>query len=205
MTFISRDPARARYVAERTERVRAERAQAFRTAIAQQGGTVLESGWHGMGEPHLVRCHRGHETSVNPSNIQNGQGMCRFCAGLVWDALYVVTAPLTGSLKFGITSGDPRSRLGDHARRGYTSIERLLTNLPDTVAPDMERAIAAALRDAGEIPLHGVEYFSIRTLPTVLATVDTYQLASLMRQHTDTPSSSQIDRPHVTSTASVED
>ncbi|WP_371798979.1 hypothetical protein OG963_14165 [Streptomyces sp. NBC_01707] len=75
-------------------------------------------------------------------------------------------------MKFGITSGDPRPRLQDHARSGLRRVVRLHTGLPDTTAPDLERLILSALREAGEVPMRGREYFPARVLHQVLALVD---------------------------------
>jgi hypothetical protein len=92
----------------------------------------------------------------------------------------VVTSPLV--VKFGVTSGDPRQRLGAHARDGYTEVVRLVTGLPGTVAPDVERAAKTALAQAGEKPIRGKEYFDISCLAVVLDVADSW-LAS----HAESP------------------
>ncbi|MTE20240.1 hypothetical protein F0L17_14205 [Streptomyces sp. TRM43335] len=84
--------------------------------------------------------------------------------------LYVVVDEVHDAVKFGITSGDPRPRLAVHARDGYDTVARLVTDLPD--AREMERRILAALRDAGEQPIRGREYYPARVLPMVLDLVD---------------------------------
>ncbi|MFF4292083.1 hypothetical protein ACFY0N_00330 [Streptomyces vinaceus] len=81
---------------------------------------------------------------------------------------------LNDVIKFGITSGDPRPRLGAHARQGLDSVVRLIEGLPGGVAPEIERTIRLALRDAGEKPVRGREYFRARTLALVLDLVDNH-------------------------------
>ncbi|MPY47110.1 GIY-YIG nuclease family protein [Streptomyces acidicola] len=75
-------------------------------------------------------------------------------------------------MKFGITSGDPRPRLSDHARDGFDCVIRLIEGLPGDLAPRLERAVLAALRDAREAPVRGREYFPARVLGLVLDVVD---------------------------------
>ncbi|MHC3450808.1 GIY-YIG nuclease family protein [Streptomyces prasinus] len=85
---------------------------------------------------------------------------------------YVVVNEIDDTVKFGITSGDPRPRLGMHARDGFDSVVRLVENLPDDLALRTERAVRAALRDAREAPVRGREYFPARVLGLVLDVVD---------------------------------
>jgi hypothetical protein len=85
---------------------------------------------------------------------------------------YVVADEINGTVKFGITSGDPRPRLGIHARDGFGSVVRLIEGLPGDLAPRMERAVRGALRDAREAPVRGREYFPSRVLGLVLDVVD---------------------------------
>jgi hypothetical protein len=56
--------------------------RAFRARVEELGGVVLEPIWLGRGRPHRVRCAAGHECSPRPSGVQQGQGICRVCAGL---------------------------------------------------------------------------------------------------------------------------
>jgi hypothetical protein len=86
--------------------------------------------------------------------------------------LYVVAHSSDPRVKFGITSGDPGGRLGVHRRNGYTSVIRVVTGLPGTLAPETETAILSALRDAGERPVRGREYFDISCLPLILDVAD---------------------------------
>ncbi|MEV5131047.1 hypothetical protein AB0K87_11140 [Streptomyces sp. NPDC053705] len=81
-----------------------------------------------------------------------------------------------GHVKFGITSGDPRPRLREHARDGFTRVVRLLVDLPDDVARPMECDVIATLRLAREKPVRGREYFDSRVLATVLDIVDHYPI-----------------------------
>lgn len=145
---------------------------AFRVRIADLGGTVLEPTWLGSMKPHRVRCEAGHDCKPVPNSVQQGQGICRRCAGSVWDALYVVVNPVLHTLKFGITSGEPRPRLKAHRVAGYTRVEYLATGLPDTQAPDLERAILATLRLAGERPVKGREYYNAHVLTLVMDVIE---------------------------------
>jgi hypothetical protein len=94
------------------------------------------------------------------------------CAGKVWDVFYVVADDINDVVKFGITSGNPRPRLSRHARDGLDRVIRLVEDLPDDVAPRLERTVLAALRDAREVPVRGVEYFPARVLDLILDVVD---------------------------------
>ncbi|HSE07714.1 MAG TPA: hypothetical protein VLB29_03525 [Nocardioidaceae bacterium] len=100
--------------------------------------------------------------------------MCRLCKGKVWDVFYVVQDDLNDVIKFGVTSGNPRPRLGDHERDGFDRVVRLHVGLPDDVAPWLERAIISALRDAREKSVRGREYYHVRALPLVLDLVDNH-------------------------------
>ncbi|MFE6054501.1 GIY-YIG nuclease family protein [Kitasatospora sp. NPDC056446] len=147
----------------------------FTALVADLGGTVLEGAWLGSQEPHLLECADGHVTRVRPAGVQQGQGICRFCAGHAWDAFYVVTDDAAGQVKFGITSGDPRPRLRTHAAAGFTRVLRVMSDLPGEDAPELERAVLKALRAEGRAPVRGREYFGLAELPTVLAVVDAYR------------------------------
>jgi hypothetical protein len=141
---------------------------AFRAALAAAGAELLEPQWLGNSRPHRVRCAAGHECTPTPSNVHGGAGICRWCASKVWDVFYVVREPNTGRLKFGITSGDPRPRLGIHRRDGYRERVLVLEGLPGTLAPEIERKARAALALAGIKPLRGREYYERGALVLVL-------------------------------------
>ncbi|MFJ4738192.1 hypothetical protein [Streptomyces sp. NPDC088775] len=97
---------------------------------------------------------------------------------------YVVVDDVRGRIKFGITSGDPRPRLRDHARDGFEIVVRLLTGLPETVAPDLERKLIRMLTLAGVEPVRGREYFDRCPAETlILDIVDHY------------PTSTAVERP----------
>jgi hypothetical protein len=51
-------------------------------------------------------------------------------------------------------------------------VVRLCTGLPDGAALEIENNIKAALRDAGEEPVRGLEYFPSRTLTLILDLID---------------------------------
>lgn len=145
---------------------------AFRARVEELGGEVLEPTWLGSGKPHRIRCSKGHECTPAPGGVQQGHGICRVCAGKVWDVFYVVADEINDTVKFGITSGDSRPRLKNHARDGFDSVVRLIEGLPGDLAPRLERAVLAALRDAREAPVRGREYFPARVLGLVLDVVD---------------------------------
>lgn len=144
----------------------------FRSALAGIGATPLFKTWRGARRPHHVRCAEGHDCYPWPTNLLAGRGICRVCGSKSWDAFYVVTS--NQEVKLGITSGDARYRLAQHARAGYVTVIRLATGLPGTVALDAESVTLAALADAGEQPLHGREYFDISCLALVLDVADAF-------------------------------
>jgi hypothetical protein len=145
---------------------------AFRARLAELGAEFLEDRWLGVDAPHLIRCPQGYLTRPAPTNVDQGHGLCRYCAGAEWDVLYVVTSD--EAVKFGITSGDPRKRLRIHARHGFTHVKRLATELPGTIALDTETAIRSALTLAGEKPVRGREYYAIPCLALVLDVADSW-------------------------------
>lgn len=53
----------------------------FRNRVRELGGEVLEPEWLGNQALHLCRCANGHECRPKPNKIQQGQGLCRICAG----------------------------------------------------------------------------------------------------------------------------
>ncbi|MFD5792429.1 hypothetical protein ACFWIO_02655 [Streptomyces diastatochromogenes] len=96
---------------------------------------------------------------------------------------YVVVDEVTNRIKFGISSGDPRPRLGDHARDGFEVVVRLLADLPKTVAPDLERDVKATLTLAGIKPIRGREYFDRRFAEAViLDVVDCYPFPAAIQR-----------------------
>jgi hypothetical protein len=146
----------------------------FRARLAELGATPLYTEWKGTHYHHAIRCAAGHERAIRPAEVLSGRGPCRTCKGKVWDVFYVVTNPTNGHVKFGITSGNPCTRLDTHKRYGYTKMIRLFTNLPGTNAPDTERAAISALKLAGIKPVRGREHFPPESLPVVLDIVDHY-------------------------------
>jgi hypothetical protein len=145
---------------------------AFRARVADLGGVPLYSEWRGVKQGHHVRCPSGHDSYPWPGNLAQGGGLCRRCSGRFWDAFYVVTSPY--AIKFGITSGDPRPRLSNHAQAGFVTVERLLTDLPGSIAPETEAAVISALALAREEPIRGREYFDISCLALVLDIADSF-------------------------------
>ena len=147
---------------------------AFYKRVAELGGIVLEPTWLGNPRPHRCRCVRGHECRPQPSHVRKGQGICRTCAWWDQDVLYVTRNPATGCVKFGITGGDGRDRLGVHRTAGYTEILRLETGLPEGVAVLAEQKIKTALEMAGAVPVRGVEYFSGEHLALIDNEIDNW-------------------------------
>ncbi|MFD7579898.1 hypothetical protein [Kitasatospora sp. NPDC059817] len=145
---------------------------AFRARVAELGGEVLEPLWLGSQVRHRIRCSSGHEATAMPSSVQQGVGICRYCAGYTWDAFYVVQHPISGVIKPGITSGDPRPRLRDHASDGFTTVHRIYAGLPDDVAHPLEIKLADELEAAGWHPARGREYYPAGALELVLTMVD---------------------------------
>lgn len=143
----------------------------FRARIAELNGTVLGA-YVSIDVPVLVRCAEGHEVTPLPGNVLSGHGPCRICGGKAWDVFYVVLDGEADTVKFGITSGDPRPRLAAHEADGFSEVVRLHAGLTGDTAPVLERVILAALRDAGEAPVRGREYFHARVLGLVLDLVD---------------------------------
>lgn len=149
---------------------------AFLARLKALRAVPLYENWLGTKTPHLVLCRAGHEVRPKPGDVLAGQGACYICGHSgEWDVFYVVTSRL--AVKFGITSGDPRDRLADHARDGFTSIARLTAGLPGTVALDTERAVRRTLALAGERPARGREYFDISCLALVLDIADSWLTA----------------------------
>lgn len=133
---------------------------------------MLEPEYLGAREPHHIRCVNGHDRSPTPDNVLRGQGICKLCAWADQDVFYVVTGAPTLGLKFGITSGDPKSRLASHRCAGYVTIVRLFTELPQRIAAELEQELKTALIASGFSPVRGREYFGIDALPVVLGIVD---------------------------------
>ena len=148
---------------------------AFRARLAELGATLLEP-YRGAVYTHQVRCAFGHICTPRPNSVQQGRGICRACAGRVWDVFYVVVNRPAFRIKFGITSGDPRDRLATHRLSGYEEVLRLMIGLPGTTAPEMESVARAALALGGEIPVKGREYYDISALAIVLDVTDNWPL-----------------------------
>ncbi|WP_434593371.1 hypothetical protein [Streptomyces sp. A5-4] len=135
---------------------------------------MLEPQWLGNRTPHRVICIDGHECRPLPYNTRRW-GVCLRCGGWNSNAFYVLTNEDAGLLKLGITTGDGRQRLNRHAADGFTTVHRYLTGLPlDGGARDLERVALAALREAGERPVRGREYFPASVQPLVLDFADNY-------------------------------
>lgn len=55
---------------------------AFRERLAGMGATPLYERWQGNQHPYPVRCASGHICRPRPNDIQQGDGICRTCAGV---------------------------------------------------------------------------------------------------------------------------
>jgi hypothetical protein len=148
----------------------------FRRLVAAAGARIAEPSWLGSTKPHRVVCRYSHETTPRPNDVLQGHGLCRICAYRIWDVFYVVMNESSQTVKFGITSNDPRRRLTSHRADGFSTILKTITSLPD--AADLERAALAALRLAGIPPVRGREYFDITALPVVLDIADNWPAAN---------------------------
>jgi hypothetical protein len=134
-----------------------------------------ETGWHLNQQTYQAHCAESHPCLPMPNRIKNGRGGCDICANKYSDVFYVVTGP--NGLKFGITSGDPRSRLNDHKRisgGGYDTTVRLWTGLrPFGRAREVELDLKDALAGRCHHALPGTkEYFLAASLPLVLRVLD---------------------------------
>lgn len=153
----------------------------FKETIETRGGRVVGV-YANSQAPVQVICPEGHEADPRPANVLSGQGMCRLCrlASGRQDVFYVVTGG--NRVKLGISSGDPRTRLGDHRRAGYGQVARLWVGLPGGLALDTERWVRRSLSYAGIGPFKGHEYFLGRALPAIL-TLSDLKLDSMIGLH----------------------
>lgn len=55
--------------------------KAFRARLAELGATPLYQAWLGNQHPYPVRCAKGHDCNPRPNDVQQGDGICRVCAG----------------------------------------------------------------------------------------------------------------------------
>jgi len=138
----------------------AEARDRFLAWAADNGYTLTDFEWKGVDTAYPAACPNGHACQPRANDVLNqGKGGCASCTGKVWDVFYVVVNPESDVVKFGITSGDPRPRLADHRRNGFTRTVRVLTGMPEGEAADLEREVMTLLRIAGVQPVQGREYF----------------------------------------------
>lgn len=150
-------------------RARISTEAAFIARLTELGATLLEPEYHGCMKPHRVRCAAGHISMPWPNSVLKGQGICVACKGIAWDVFYIVQAQ-NGNVKFGITSGNARQRLGEHARHGYRRVLLCWRDLPNDYAAWLERSACQTLAAAGIAPVRGREYYPAAAL-SVLASV----------------------------------
>lgn len=139
---------------------------------AQEAGFELAQPfeWRGVHVHYPATCPKGHTCSPRPAGVQQGEGGCEPCRGLVADAFYIVTGP--DGVKFGITSGDPAARLRQHRRDGYAGVQFVRSGLPLGAARELETELKRLLDAAGVAPVRGFEYFPTGVLNTVLAVAE---------------------------------
>ncbi|MBT3161524.1 hypothetical protein HTV80_00145 [Streptomyces sp. Vc74B-19] len=147
---------------------------AFQRRLKELRVTLVDTNWRGSFERYKAVCAAGHECFPLPSFVAQGGGPCRFCKGQIFDVFYVVRDGLRAVIKFGITSGNGRSRLRVHERDGFDDVVRLHIGLPGETAPQLERNIMATLDAARVPPVRGREYFPEAALPIVLDLVDNH-------------------------------
>lgn len=146
----------------------------FKSRLEELGAILLEPIWLGATKPHRVKCIAGHICNPRPHNVRQGKGICHICAKRIWDVFYIVVNKSASRVKFGITSGNPKPRLGDHARYGYTTVELCITDLVGSQASIIEQEIISTLYLAGFYPIKGREYYDIKALDLILKIVDHY-------------------------------
>jgi hypothetical protein len=93
-----------------------------------------------------------------------------------------VREPISGRIKFGITSGDPRPRLGQHQAAGYRERVLVLESLPLGLAHKLEAAARVILMVSGLEPIRGREYFEAAALPLVLDIVRAFEADAVARK-----------------------
>lgn len=146
---------------------------AFIQWIADNGYTLSEPfEWKGVELGYAATCPQGHACAPWPISSGQGRGGCGACKGKVWDAFYVVHNVEASTVKFGITSGNPKPRLADHRRAGFTAVLRVFAGLPEGEARGLEQQLLKVLHCAGVQPLQRREYFPDATLNVVLPFVD---------------------------------
>ncbi len=147
----------------------------FRVRLTAAGATLLEPEYLGANAPHRAICAEGHRCAPWPTSLQRGGGVCVICSrGAKWNIFYVVTNPETHRVKFGVTTRDQRPRLAAHRSRGYQVVELLLLDLPEGMAFQMEEDVKITLRLAGEVPVHGREYYDISNLGLICDIASNY-------------------------------
>lgn len=89
----------------------------------------------------------------------------------------MVVSDVFGRVKLGITSGDPRMRLGDHKRDGYNRTMLVMKNVD---AWPLEQAVLAELASRGYEAIHGREYFDWDALDLILSAARSWKPPSGM-------------------------
>lgn len=107
-----------------------------------------------------------------PTNVLRGQGICKMCAWSAQDVVYVVVNSTTNVVKLGITSGDPKSRTGNHKRDGFTDVVAVRQGLPEGVAYATEQATLRKLAEYGHDPVRGREYFPAELTSLILDLIE---------------------------------
>lgn len=138
--------------------------QEFYERVSELGGFVIETEWLGCDKTQRVICSAGHECCPRPSGVQQGDGICRLCAGKTWDVFYIVQHSEADVIKFGVTSGVSRPRLREHKRAGFG---RVLLDMSLSDAHAVEQLIIRKLKNSGHRAVRGREYFPASSLDEV--------------------------------------
>lgn len=137
-----------------------------------EGYRLQDFQWRGTLATYPAVCPRGHACQPCPGHVRTGVGGCAACKNKVFDVFYVVHNRDACVIKLGITSGDGRLRLRDHARNGFTGVLRVLTGLRQGEAFAMEQELLTLLKLSGVAPVQGREYFQDAITNVVLGYVD---------------------------------
>lgn len=140
----------------------------YRKLLSSVKATPGWKSWLGMKIPHKVICAKDHTCWPRPDSVQQGQGPCSKCSNKQWNVFYLVINSGDDALKFGITSGNPKRRLYDHARNGYTEVVKIIKS---SNALNIEGQLRYILTSNGYIPIRGREYYSIDALSLILDTL----------------------------------
>lgn len=148
----------------------------------ETGATVIDRSPIKRKGGRKVRCRNGHASFIEVSfRFPRGgsKGFCSTCAEYSHNVFYALHSTKLRQVKIGITSGDPRPRLRQHMMYGFNSVTCLLTDLPSTVAPDLEAYCINVLETLGFKPVSGREFFDEFAIEEIEELVEGYPYANL--------------------------